>query len=218
MSDFSLGSRSTSAQVPLTDLVVFIYRSGRFSGALRRVVDLAIATILLAASVPIVALAAAAILIEDGAPIFFSQRRVGLYERPFTILKLRTMTKRHCGSQYKPASGNDSRITKVGRFLRSTSIDELPQLLNVLRGDMTMIGPRPEMPFIVDGYQNWQHLRHLVRPGLTCIWQAYHRSIPLHHASATLLDLLYIRTASLRLDCKILLQTAVALLRRKGAV
>ncbi len=208
----------SSAHSSVTGPPILIHRADRLSAIARRIFDLTFASVLLVASSPIVAFAVLAIAIEDGLPAFFVQWRVGRYGRPFRIIKLRTMKRAACASEYKPASDSDPRITRVGRFLRVTSIDELPQLLNVLRGDMSVVGPRPEMPFVVERYQRWQHLRHLVRPGLTCIWQAQHRSLALDHPSATLLDLKYIRSASPALDVVLVCRTIPALLRRTGAL
>ena len=102
--------------------------------------------------------------------------------------------------------------------MRKTSIDELPQLINVIRGDMTLVGPRPEMPLMIERYESWQHMRHLVTPGLTCIWQTTSRSdTPLHKPEATVMDLDYIRAASPKLDGRLLAQTIASVLRPKGA-
>jgi lipopolysaccharide/colanic/teichoic acid biosynthesis glycosyltransferase len=185
---------------------------------MRRVVDAVLASILLAAASPVLALACLAILIEDGAPVFFTQRRAGRFERLFVIYKLRTMRKADCVDRPTARDESDPRVTRVGRFLRKTSIDELPQFYNVIRGDMSLVGPRPEMPLMIAGYEDWQHMRHLVTPGITCIWQTTSRSsIPLHHPDATALDLDYIRTASPKLDGALLAQTVLSVLRPKGA-
>jgi lipopolysaccharide/colanic/teichoic acid biosynthesis glycosyltransferase len=195
-----------------------IYRPDLVRYRIRRVVDVFAALLLLVVTAPIMMLACLAILIEDGAPIFFTQRRAGRFERTFTIYKLRTMRKEVCGDRPSPTHVGDMRITAVGRFLRKASIDELPQLFNVLRGDMTTIGPRPEMPVIIRGYERWQHLRHLVTPGITCIWQATCRSrIPLNHPEATALDIDYIKRASPTLDGALLIQTFLSVVLQRGA-
>jgi lipopolysaccharide/colanic/teichoic acid biosynthesis glycosyltransferase len=184
----------------------------------RRAVDIILAAPLLLLSAPVVALAAIAILLEDGGPVIFVQHRVGRFERLFVMYKLRTMKKAACEDRVSPTSAGDDRITRVGRILRRASIDEIPQLLNVLRGDMSLIGPRPEMGIILGRYEAWQHLRHLISPGLTCIWQSTVRStIPLHRPEATELDLDYIRRASPLLDGAILLRTVNSLVSQKGA-
>ena len=184
----------------------------------QRLVDLTIATIGLAVSAPLIVLATLAILIEDRGPILYRQRRVGRFGRYFTIYKLRTMRTDMCGDGIKPEGGHDPRITRVGRVLRKTSIDELPQLLNVLLGDMAIVGPRPEQPFLVCRYEKWQNLRHLIKPGITGLWQITCRStIPLHKPEATHVDLEYIRTASLATDGRIVMRTFGALLFAQGA-
>jgi lipopolysaccharide/colanic/teichoic acid biosynthesis glycosyltransferase len=185
---------------------------------LRRIVDVAGASAILAAAAPFLAVAALAILIEDGPPILFTQRRAGRFERLFTIYKLRTMRLADCGDRPTPKDGSDPRVTRVGRILRKTSIDELPQLVNVLRGDMSLVGPRPEMPIMIQRYEKWQHLRHLITPGLTCLWQITSRSdVPLERPEATMLDIEYIRSASPRLDGSILFRTVFSVLFPKGA-
>lgn len=194
------------------------YRFDQRGRRARRVVDAALASLLLVFTAPLLAVAFAAILIEDGPPVFFTQKRVGRFERLFVIYKLRTMRHADCFDRQKMANASDPRVTRVGRILRKTSIDELPQLLNVIRGDMALVGPRPEMPFMTERYERWQHMRHLVSPGLTCIWQTTSRAnIPLHEPEATALDLDYIRNASPRLDGTLLAQTVVSVLRATGA-
>jgi undecaprenyl phosphate N,N'-diacetylbacillosamine 1-phosphate transferase len=184
----------------------------------QRVFDLVVATIALAACAPILAVAAIAIRIEDRGPILYRQRRVGRCGRYFTLYKLRTMRTEMCGDGLKPNGSTDPRITRVGRILRKTSIDELPQLFNVLRSEMAIVGPRPEQPFLVHRYQKWQHLRHLTKPGITGLWQITCRStIALHEPAATQLDLEYIRTASLATDGRIVMRTFSALIFAQGA-
>ena len=204
--------------MPDAAAATLIYRENRSMRRVRRVVDVVLALTFLLLVTPIVALAAIAILIEDGRPVFFTQRRVGRFERLFVMYKLRTMKKALCGDDPSPTSAADDRITRVGRVLRKTSIDEIPQLLNVLRGEMSIVGPRPEMGIILRRYETWQHLRHLVDPGITCIWQSTVRStIPLDWPQATALDLDYIRRASPLLDGAILWRTVNSLVSPKGA-
>lgn len=194
------------------------YRYNRGGWRARRVVDATVGTVALGLAVPVLLIACLAIFMEDGPPLFFKQRRAGRFERLFTIYKLRTMRVADCFDGETPADDKDPRITRVGRLLRRTSVDELPQLLNVIRGEMALVGPRPEMPLMLQRYERWQHLRHLVTPGLTCIWQTTSRSnIPLHRPEATILDLEYIRNASPRLDGALLAQTVVSVIRAQGA-
>jgi lipopolysaccharide/colanic/teichoic acid biosynthesis glycosyltransferase len=184
----------------------------------QRAFDLTVGLAAIVATSPVLGLAALAIWLEDRGPILFKQGRVGRYGRIFTIYKLRTMRLDDCGDALSPTASTDRRITRVGRVLRRLSIDELPQLFNVVRGDMSIVGPRPEMPFVVRRYERWQHLRHLRKPGITGLWQISCRStIPLHRPEATKIDLEYVRTASTRTDGRIFLKTFVALLSTQGA-
>ncbi|MGH8164996.1 MAG: sugar transferase, partial [Rhodanobacteraceae bacterium] len=129
----------------------FVYKEKRLYMKSRRCFNAAVALMALVVATPVLLVAGLAIVLEDGFPIVFSQRRVGRFERTFTMFKLRTMKKSDCGDDISPSHGSDPRITRVGRWLRRLSIDELPQFVNVLRGDMSLVGPRPEMPFIVNG-------------------------------------------------------------------
>ena len=196
----------------------FVYRDDAVYRRRRRIVNAIVAAIVLVAAAPVLAIAALAILLEDGLPIVFRQQRIGRFERPFVRYKLRTMKKQLCGDRISPSTSADPRITRVGRWLRRTSVDELPQLINVIRGEMSLVGPRPEMPFIVRRYQNWQHLRHLVEPGLTGLWQIRERSnMPLESPEATMLDLEYVRTISPITDGRLLAQTVKAVILTHGA-
>ena len=184
-----------------------------------------------------------AILIQSTSrgPVIFKQKRVGYLGKPFTFLKFRTMridSDDHIHQEYvkkliegrndeinrgtedKPLYkiANDPRITGLGRILRKTSIDELPQLFNVLTGSMSIVGPRPPLPYETDKYQNW-HWRRIMgtKPGITGLWQVYGRS-KTTHAEAVRLDLNYIRNQSIFLDLKIILKTFPAILNTKGAL
>jgi lipopolysaccharide/colanic/teichoic acid biosynthesis glycosyltransferase len=196
-----------------------VFRRDRGTERARRIVDLFVASSALMLALPVMIVAALAVTLDDGGPIIFRQRRIGRFGRPFTIYKFRSMRFDRCEDREKPIDGADPRLTRVGRILRKTSLDELPQLFNVLIGDMSIVGPRPEMPLIVARYEPWQHLRHLVKPGITGLWQTTCRStIPLQHPSATKLDLDYIRRASLRTDLHIIVRTFSALISGRGAV
>lgn len=195
-----------------------VFRENKSYARLRRTVDVAGAAVLLVACTPVFLAAGTVILLEDGRPIFFRQRRVGRFGRLFDMYKLRTMRKEKCIDDLSPTSGRDPRITRVGYWLRKLSIDELPQLINVLRGEMTFVGPRPEMPFLVRKYKTWQHLRHLVTPGLTGFWQITCRStVPMHLPEATMIDLEYVRKASYATDVVILAKTLKMLVAPNGA-
>jgi lipopolysaccharide/colanic/teichoic acid biosynthesis glycosyltransferase len=208
-------SRVGAPAVPPSGL---IFRENISYIRLRRAFDISVASVVLALLTPLLLVVAFAIVVEDGAPIFFHQRRVGRFGRLFTIHKLRTMRKDKCIDTLSPTSRHDPRVTRVGHWLRRLSIDELPQLLNIIRGDMAFVGPRPEMPFIVRKYESWQHLRSLVTPGVTGVWQiTCRKTVPLHLPEATLIDIDYIRKASCRTDALILAKTVPALLSTQGA-
>jgi exopolysaccharide biosynthesis polyprenyl glycosylphosphotransferase len=172
-----------------------------------RVVDIVTSSVmLLMAAVPL-CLIVLLVRLDSPGPILFRQRRVGLQGKPFTILKFRTMHVNDCGDALTPRSSSDSRITRIGRWLRKTSLDELPQLFNVLSGDMALVGPRPEMPFIVAEYSEQQRQRLSVKPGLTGIWQiSADRSSPIHENIHY--DLYYLKERSVAVDFAILLHTA----------
>jgi len=202
----------------LSPSVQLVYRNSTPTRVARRGFDLVVASAAFVASTPILAVATAAIWLEDRGPVLFTQRRVGRFERNFTIFKLRTMAVAHCDDRLSPTSSFDRRVTRVGRFLRRFSIDELPQFVNVIRGEMTLVGPRPEMPFVTAGYEPWQHLRHLAKPGITCIWQITHRStIPLDRPEATLMDIDYLHRKSPLFDGTLIIRTFMAIFRQKGA-
>jgi lipopolysaccharide/colanic/teichoic acid biosynthesis glycosyltransferase len=194
----------------------FVFRHQPRKDRFRKLLDSLLASGALLVASPILVCAVVAILLEDGRPIFLTQRRVGRFGKTFVIFKLRTMKKQELGDRLSPRDGNDTRITRVGGFLRKSSIDEIPQLLNIMIGDMALVGPRPEMPFVVGSYEKWQHLRQT--PGLTGLWQVNARkTIALEKTEATIIDLEYIERRSLRFDILILARTIGAVLRSKGA-
>lgn len=162
---------------------------------------------------PVVVLIGLLISIRLGQPIFFSQRRPGLHGKPFTIYKFRTMT------DERDADGNllpdAERLTGLGRFLRSTSLDELPELLNVLKGDMSLVGPRPLLMQYLDRYTPEQARRHEVRPGITGWAQINGRNAITWEEKFTL-DVWYVDHCSLWLDIKIIFLTVWKVLRREG--
>jgi len=176
-----------------------------------RVADLAIAGVGLALTSPVLAAAALAIKLEDGGPVLFRQTRVGKGGKDFELLKLRSMSvgAEHLGAGFAIDRG-DSRITRVGRFLRRTSIDELPQLWNVLRGEMSVIGPRPTLRYQVDRYSARQRRRLDVRPGLTG-WAQVNGRATLSWDDRIELDVWYVEHRSPLVDLKILWRTPLAL-------
>jgi lipopolysaccharide/colanic/teichoic acid biosynthesis glycosyltransferase len=176
-----------------------------------RAADVAVAGLGLALASPFLAAAAVAVKLEDGGPVLFRQTRVGKDGKDFELLKLRSMTvgAEHLGAGFAVDRG-DARITRVGRFLRRTSIDELPQLWNVLRGDMSVIGPRPTLRYQVDRYTDRQRRRLDVRPGLTG-WAQINGRATLAWAERIELDVWYVEHRSPLVDLKILLRTPLAL-------
>jgi len=168
----------------------------------KRSIDIGWSILGLAIGAVLLPLIALAIKLESRGPIFFSQFRMGSGQSTFRMIKFRTMYADKCGDEITPQGKSDSRITLVGRILRKTSLDELPQLLNVLRGEMSLIGPRPEMPFIVDHYDEMQQQRLDARPGITGMWQVSDkRKSPIHENLDY--DLYYIQNQSLFLDLTI---------------
>ncbi len=177
-------------------------------------------------TLPILMVVVPIIWMTMGFPAIFKQRRVGRHGNEFTVYKLRTMhhDRRMAQVDYNGPdrrinhkSPNDPRHTKLGRFLRKWSIDEIPQLWNVALGQMSLVGPRPELPHVVNRYEEWQHERHSTRPGLTGLWQISARGeIPMHEA--TELDIEYVKNVSWLGDMKIMVFTVPAVLgMRKGA-
>ena len=191
----------------------------RGGDALNRALDVAGAGALLLASSPVLGVAALAIKLEDGGPVLYRQIRVGQDGRDFELLKLRTMV---VGAERQGAGfavdRGDPRITRVGRILRRLSIDELPQLWNVLRGDMSLVGPRPTLRYQVERYDERQRRRLDVKPGLTG-WAQVNGRAALPWDERIELDLWYVEHRSLWLDLKILARTPLALFRGtyKGA-
>lgn len=193
----------------------------------KRGIDIVGSTVGLIVSAPILAAAAIAIRLDSKGPIIFKQKRTGIGGRPFVIYKLRTMTtdaeakKKELRSQSEqdgPAFKikHDPRITGVGSFLRKTSIDELPQLWNVLKGDMSLVGPRPLPCDESDACETWQQKRLDVKPGITCIWQVFGRSA-VTFVEWMRMDLRYIRYYSMKFDLKLIWKTVISVIKRKGA-
>jgi lipopolysaccharide/colanic/teichoic acid biosynthesis glycosyltransferase len=178
-----------------------------------RAADVALAGLGLLVASPLIAAAALAIKLEDRGPVLFRQTRVGKDGTDFELVKLRSMTvgAEHIGAGYAIDRG-DARITRVGRVLRRTSLDELPQLWNVLRGDMSVIGPRPTLRYQVDRYTDRQRRRLEVRPGLTG-WAQVQGRARLSWAEKIELDVWYVDHRSPLVDLEILLRTPLALFR-----
>ncbi|AJE04817.1 hypothetical protein GPICK_04935 [Geobacter pickeringii] len=210
---------------------VITFATGAMEGwpiVAKRFLDLLASTALLLVLAPLLALVAATIKITSPGPVFFAQERLGHNKRRFRMYKFRTMVadaerRQACLEHLNEAGGpvfkirNDPRITPLGKFLRKTSIDELPQLFNVLRGDISLVGPRPLPVRDYEGFdQDWHRRRFSVRPGITCLWQISGRS-NISFDRWMELDMEYIDRWSLWLDIKILVKTIPAVLRGVGA-
>ena len=178
----------------------------------KRGVDILVSASILLLALPLMLLLAFLIRRESPGGVFFTQIRQGANNRSFRMVKFRTMYADMCGDAVTPSTSADPRITRMGRILRRTSLDELPQLLNVLLGDMSLVGPRPEMPFIVEQYNDTQMLRLDVKPGITGLWQVSEaRNAPIHENVDY--DLYYIENQSLFLDFTIMFLTVTTMLR-----
>ena len=215
-------------------------KSNRLGRATKRLIDVLGSLSLLAMLSPLFLIIAAAIKLTSRGPVLFQQKRIGEHGTPFTFLKFRSMYMNNDSSEHKEyvrqliagqaekksANGNgggvfkltnDPRITPVGRILRRSSLDELPQLINVLRGEMSLVGPRPPVPYEVEAYATWHRRRLLeAKPGITGLWQVYGRS-RVGFDDMVRLDLRYARNCSPWLDMKILLQTPKAVIGGDGA-
>jgi exopolysaccharide biosynthesis polyprenyl glycosylphosphotransferase len=194
---------------------------------IKRIIDIVICSIILIFASPLMGAVILAVKLESPGPVLFKQRRVGEGGKLFFIYKFRSMvvnaealqtTVNRTNAQGKLVHKHrhDPRVTRVGRFIRKTSLDELPQLFNVIKGDMSLVGPRPELPWLVDEYESWQRVRFLVPQGITGWWQVTGRSTKPCHLS-TEDDLHYIGHYSVWLDIKILFMTIWVLLTGHGA-
>ena len=177
---------------------------------------------------PILIIVAMIIKIESRGPIIFSQIRVGLNGKEFKMYKFRSMVENaeelKSGLESKnEMSGpmfkikDDPRITRIGKFIRKTSIDELPQLINVIKGEMSLVGPRPSLPNEVKEFEEWMHERLTVKPGLTCYWQVSGRN-NIDFEDWMKLDIKYVRERNIFIDIKLIFRTAIMLLGDKNAV
>ncbi len=210
------------------------------SRSVKRAIDIIVSTVLLTLASPLMLITALAVKLSSPGPVIFRQMRIGRGGKPFPFYKFRSMrcdnddaihreyVKNHIhgrhdqineGDADKPVYKlqSDTRVTAVGRIIRRTSIDELPQLFNVLSGEMSLVGPRPPIPYEIEDYQLW-HMRRLqeVRPGITGLWQVEGRSMTTFDEMVRL-DLRYIRNWSLWLDIKILFKTVIVVIRCDGA-
>jgi exopolysaccharide biosynthesis polyprenyl glycosylphosphotransferase len=214
----------------LDDMPLFVFSLGPrygFNFLMKRVLDIALSALALMILAVPGAVIASLIKQTTRGPVLFRQERLGLNGRPFTLYKFRTM--RHETEERRAEfllknemqgpvfkMRNDPRITPIGRFLRKYSLDELPQLWNVLTGDMSLVGPRPPLPSEVNLYQGWHRRRLSMRPGLTCIWQISGRNRISNFEEWARMDLKYIDEWNLWLDIKILLKTVPEVLKGTG--
>lgn len=193
----------------------------------KRVIDVVGSLAVLIVSSPILLLIALAIHFDSPGPVLFRQKRLGEKEHPFICIKFRSMRvgaerEQEALKELNEADGplfkikDDPRLTKVGRFIRRTSLDEFPQFINVLRGEMSLVGPRPPVPAEVESYRNWQRKRLAVKPGMTGLWQVSGRS-DLTFDEMCLLDIYYIENWSLWLDIRIILRTIPQFVLGRGA-
>lgn len=193
----------------------------------KRVFDLVVGTLILILLIPILPLIAVMIRLDTRGPVFFRQDRVGEGGKLFKFYKFRSMIHEADKSKASLIDLNeqdgpifkirsDPRITSVGRFLRRSSLDEIPQIFNVLKGDMSVVGPRPPLPSEVVNYQPWHMGRLAVKPGITCLWQISGRS-QIGFNEWMRLDMEYLKTRSFRTDLLIFLKTIPAVIARKGA-
>jgi len=194
---------------------------------IKRLFDLFLGVPTLILFLPLMGLTALIIFLLDGSPVLFRQKRVGENGKIFEMLKFRTMVRNaeelQSQVEKRDADGNlihktkeDPRVTRTGKFLRRVSLDELPQLFNIHAGTMSLVGPRPEMPYLVDRYQPWQRKRFAIPPGLTGWWQVNGRSDkPMHLHTED--DLYYIQNYSIWLDLQIVVRTIWVVLIGKGS-
>lgn len=223
-----MGANASSLTVDITGSEVTIepgyalthHRPTRYERYLKPLLDRLGGILLLVMTAPLALLAAAAIRLTMGTPVILGQERVGRGGRVFTMYKFRTMEPDRRATEVSYIGEDrrrthkhprDPRLTPVGKFLRKWSLDELPQFLNVVRGEMSLVGPRPEMPQIVAGYEVWQHARHAVKPGVTGLWQISERGDRMMH-EATETDLAYMEQISLATDLRIMFITPLAAL------
>ncbi len=213
------------AVAPLFDASqTYAMRRGFYLRVIKPTLDRVGGALALIVVAPLMAVVAVAIFVSMGFPVILRQQRVGLFGKVFTLYKFRTMAPDRRGSEGEfvgenrrrtHKSANDPRITPLGRLLRRTRVDELPQFINVLRGDVSLVGPRPEMVSIVAQYEPWQHRRHAVKPGITGLWQISETGDKLLF-ECTQMELEYLEDVSLSADLSIMLRTLPVMARRGG--
>ena len=198
--------------------------AGGYERYVKPILDRSAGVVLTLVALPLLVAVALAVRIKMGKGVIYKQRRVGRNGVPFTMYKFRTMAPDRRGA-VRPYDGPDRRIchkrdddprhTRFGMLLRRSSLDELPQLWNVIRGDMSLVGPRPELPHIVERYEPWQHERHQVKPGITGVWQLSGRAGGMA-CEGVELDIAYLESLSFVTDMVILLRTVPVAISRTG--
>jgi lipopolysaccharide/colanic/teichoic acid biosynthesis glycosyltransferase len=203
---------------------VFSIPSSAYLRLVKPAIDRLLGLVALILSTPLLIIVGLAVWLAMDFPVFLGQDRVGRHGRVFRMWKFRTMEvdRRHHQMQWvgedrrkTHKSATDPRITRLGRFLRATRIDELPQFVNVALGDISLVGPRPELVAVVAEYEPWQHRRHAVKPGVTGLWQVSDRGDKLLK-DCTEMELAYLDSVSFITDIRILARTLPALMRRSG--
>jgi lipopolysaccharide/colanic/teichoic acid biosynthesis glycosyltransferase len=221
---FGIEEAALAAVGSLSTAFTNLATTGVYARILKRILDVVLTMMIIVVALPLGLLLALMVRVRLGPGVLYRQQRVGRDNRPFTMIKFRTMTpdrrtrveaftgpeRRVCHKR-----DDDPRHTPFGRWLRRWSLDELPQLWNVLKGDMSLVGPRPELPQIVERYEPWQHQRHCVRPGLSGFWQISERAGGLAY-EAVHIDIDYLRKMSFRTDVSVLLRTVPVAMRRTG--
>ncbi|MDH3216971.1 MAG: exopolysaccharide biosynthesis polyprenyl glycosylphosphotransferase [Candidatus Krumholzibacteria bacterium] len=225
-----LDKKNTSSEVVATDPPDRPHVKIRSSPAYeicKRLFDLTVGCVVMVLLLPIIPLIAIMIKLDSPGPVFFEQNRVGRYGRIFRFYKFRSMYREAERQKQEFESLNeqegpvfkirsDPRVTSVGGFLRRSSLDEIPQILNVLKGDMSLVGPRPHMPSEVAQYEPWHRQRLEIKPGITCLWQISGRS-HVNFEEWMRLDIEYLRSRSFMTDLSIIVKTLPAVIQRKGA-
>jgi lipopolysaccharide/colanic/teichoic acid biosynthesis glycosyltransferase len=232
--DITTAAELTAPATTATELTAPATRPGLAEIVARRTLDIGVAAVVLLLMAPVIAVVALTVRLSSPGPVFFRQRRLGRNMRPFTVLKFRTMRADADSALHRdyvrsligtepPANPRnnlyklvvDPRVTSVGRFLRSWSLDELPQLWNVLRGDMSLVGPRPVIEYEVEQYPDWYLRRFAVKPGMTGLWQVSGRNERTYEEMVRF-DVEYAERRSLWMDLRILARTAIVVMRRQG--
>jgi len=215
----------TPAVVPLFDAnQIYDIRRGAYLTIIKPILDRIGGLLALIVLFPLLIVISSAVWVAMGSPVILKQDRVGQFGQVLKLYKFRTMSPDRRGTQVEfigenrrqtHKSADDPRITPLGRWLRATRMDEIPQFINVVTGELSLVGPRPEMVALVAQYEPWQHRRHAIKPGVTGLWQVSDRGDKLLK-ECTEMELEYLDSISLRTDLSILLRTLPAMARRSG--